>query len=58
LFGLPQLWDNEPSEPAPRRRRRNAIRSRRPRFLMRRRIGDPLDPSNVHRDEREIIARN
>jgi Family of unknown function (DUF6101) len=58
LFGLPQLWDNEPCEPAPRRRRRNAIRSRRPRFLMRRRIGDPLDPTNVHRDEREIIARN
>jgi hypothetical protein len=58
LFGLPQLWDDEPREPAPRRRRRNAIRSRRPRFLMRRRIGDPLDTAHVHRDEREIIARN
>ena len=58
LFRLPRIWDDEPSEPAPRRRRHNAIRGRRPRFLMRRRIGDPLDPTNVHRDEREIIARN
>ena len=58
LFGLPQLWDDDPSEPAPRRRRRNAISRRRPRFLVRRRIGDPLNPANVHRDEREIIARN
>ena len=58
LLELPQLWDDEPSEPAPRRRRRNAINRRRPRFLVRRRIGDPLNPANVHRDEREIIARN
>jgi hypothetical protein len=58
LLGLPQLWDDEPAEPAPRRRRHNAIRSRRPRFLVRRRTGDPLNPANVHRDEREIIARN
>jgi hypothetical protein len=27
-------------------------------FLMRRRGGGPLDASNVHRGEREIIARN
>jgi hypothetical protein len=48
----------EAYEPAPRRRRHNAIRTRRPRFLMRRRSGGPLDAANVYRDEREIIARN
>jgi hypothetical protein len=58
LFGLPQLWENESCEPAPRRRRRNAIRNRRPRFLLRRKPGDRLDPANIHRGEREIIARN
>jgi hypothetical protein len=58
VFALPQLPEDKPSEPAARRRRRNAIRSRRPGFLMRRRGGGPLDPSNVHRGEREIIARN
>jgi hypothetical protein len=57
IFALPQL-DETPSEPAPRRRRRNAIRARRPKFLMRRRGGGPLDAENVHRGEREIIARN
>jgi len=46
------------SEPAARRRRRNAICSRRPKFLMRRRGGGPLDASDVHRGEREISARN
>jgi hypothetical protein len=58
IFALPQLQHSEASEPAPRRRRRNAIRWRRPRFLMRRRIGDPLDPANVHAGEHEIIARD
>jgi uncharacterized protein DUF6101 len=57
ILALPQLQET-PSEPAPRRRRRNAIRARRPKFLVRRRGGGPLDASNVHRDEREIIARN
>ena len=57
IFALPQL-EETPSEPAPRRRRRNAIRARRPRFLVRRRGGGPLEASNVHRGEREIIARN
>lgn len=46
------------SEPTPRRRRRNAIRARRPKFLVRRRAGHPVDGMSVHRDEREIIARN
>ncbi len=57
IFALPQL-EETPSEPAPRRRRRNAIRARRPKFLVRRRGGGPLDAGNVHRGEREIIARN
>ncbi len=58
IFALPQLEDCEAHQPAPRRRRRNAIRWRRPRFLMRRRIGDPLDPANIHSGEHEIIARD
>jgi hypothetical protein len=58
IFALPQLPQEKPCEPAARRRRRNAIRSRRPGFLMRRRGGGPINPSNVHRGEREIIARN
>ena len=45
-------------EPAPRRRRHNAIRARRPKFLVRRRAGDLLNPANVHQGEREIIARD
>ena len=57
IFALPQL-EETPSEPAPRRRRRNAIRARRPKFPLRRRGGGPLDAANVHRGEREIIARN
>lgn len=57
IFALPQL-EERPSEPAPRRRRRNAIRARRPKFLVRRRGGGALEASNVHRGEREIIARN
>jgi hypothetical protein len=57
IFALPQLAE-ETCEPAARRRRHNAIRTRRPRFLMRRRSGGPLDAANVYRGEREIIARN
>jgi hypothetical protein len=57
IFALPQLQDKT-REPAPRRRRRNAIRARRPKFLMRRRTGALLNPANNHRGEREIIARN
>ncbi len=58
IFTLPQLPEEKACEPAPRRRRRNAIRSRRPKFLVRRRGGGPLDPANVHRGEREIVARD
>ncbi|WP_315706644.1 MULTISPECIES: DUF6101 family protein [unclassified Bradyrhizobium] len=57
IFALPQLQDTT-KEAAPRRRRRNAIRSRRPRFLMRRRVGDLLNGATIHRGEREIIARD
>ena len=56
IFALPQLTECKPAEPAPRRRRRNAVRLRRPKFLTRRRIGDALNPANVHAGEREIIA--
>ena len=56
IFALPQL-DEEACKPAPRRRRRNAIRDRRPKFLMRRRAGVARELP-VHRGEREIIARN
>ncbi len=42
---------------APRRRRRSPLAKRRPRFLMRRRLGNARAGTTVHR-EREIIARN
>jgi hypothetical protein len=58
IFALPQLPEDKACEPAARRRRHNAIRARRPKFLVRRRGGGALDAANVHRDEREIIARN
>jgi hypothetical protein len=73
IFGLPLLVADldgalrEPfrrigavrvGEPAPRRRRRNAIKARRPSFLVRRRAGRPNRMEVVYRGEREIIARN
>ena len=58
IFGLPQLPEDKVPEPAQRRRRHNAIRARRPKFLVRRRGGDPLNPANLHHGEREIIARD
>ena len=59
LLALPQIEDEsgEAREPAQRRRRRNVIRMRRPKFLMRRKAGRPADEPTVHRGEREIIAR-
>jgi Family of unknown function (DUF6101) len=44
--------------PTWRRRRRSAIRSRRPSILMRRKPGRSIEDATVHRDEREIIARD
>jgi hypothetical protein len=58
IFALPQLPEQKPGEPARRRRRHNAIRARRPKFLVRRRRGDLLNPANIHQGEREIIARD
>jgi hypothetical protein len=58
IFGLPQMPEDKVREPAPRRRRHNAIRARRPKFLVRRRRGDLLNPANIHHGEREIIARD
>ena len=56
IFALPQL-DEGARKPAPRRRRANAIRARRPKFLMRRRTGIARELT-VHHGEREIIARD
>jgi hypothetical protein len=44
--------------PTPRRRRRAAIKWRRPSILMRRKTGRPSATPTVHRGEREIIACN
>jgi hypothetical protein len=57
IFALPQLADDK-RDPAPRRRRRNAIHGRRPKFLVRRRSGGLLNPAASYRGEREIIARS
>lgn len=58
IFALPQLPEEKAAEPAQRRRRRNAIRERRPKFLMRRRVGALLSAPSSYKGEREIIARN
>ena len=58
IFALPQLPEDKVFEPAARRRRHNAIRDRRPKFLVRRRAGDLLNPANIYQGEREIIARD
>lgn len=44
--------------PYPRRRRRSALRARRPSIVLRRRPGVTPDQPVVHRGEREIITRN
>ena len=54
---FPQLGALRVASPKPRRRRCGAIKSRRPRFLLRRRSGRP-GAMPVHGGEREIIARN
>lgn len=58
ILALPLLTESDDREPATRRRRHNAIRGRRPKFLMRRRLGNFANGDTVHRDEREIIARD
>jgi len=57
VFALPQLVEVN-RRPAPRRRRRNAIGKRHPRFLMRRRTGEMPSEPVIHRGEHEIIARD
>jgi len=60
LFALPPI-ENENGgigEAAPRRRRRNIIKDRRPKFLVRRKAGRPSAQPSMHRGEREIIARH
>jgi Family of unknown function (DUF6101) len=44
--------------PTPRRRRRSAVKARRPSILMRRQPRRLVGATTVHRGEREIIARN
>jgi len=44
--------------PVSRRRRRSALKARRPTLPLRRRMGVRSASSTVHRGEREIIARN
>ena len=59
ILALPLLADDDDdNEPAARRRRHNAIRARRPKFLVRRRGGNLTNTETVHREEREIIARD
>ena len=58
ILALPLLAEDNHSEPAARRRRHNAIRARRPKFLVRRRGGNLTNTETVHRDEREIVARD
>jgi hypothetical protein len=58
ILALPLLPEDKAREPALRRRRHNAIRARRPKFLVRRRRGDLLNPANIHQGECEIIARD
>ncbi|MEH2540149.1 hypothetical protein V1278_006832 [Bradyrhizobium sp. AZCC 1577] len=58
IFALPLLAEDDHREPAARRRRHNAIRARRPKFLVRRRLGNLGNTETVHHDEREIIARD
>jgi hypothetical protein len=73
VLGLPQLVADDEggfSEPfarvggvrvgevRARRRRRSVLQWRRPSILMRRKPGKLTDAAPVHRDEREIIARN
>jgi hypothetical protein len=44
--------------PRPRRRRRSALKRRRPSILMHRKPGKITESARVHRGEHEIIARN
>jgi hypothetical protein len=72
VLGLPLLVEDEDgwrepferlggvriARPRPRRRRRSALKGRRPSILMRRAPGRLTQAMPIHRGEREIIARN
>ncbi|KIZ42222.1 MULTISPECIES: DUF6101 family protein [Rhodopseudomonas] len=58
IFALPQLPEDKSREPAQRRRRHNVIKTRRPKFLVRRRPGALLNAPGNYQGEREIIARD
>ena len=53
-----QLGHMRVERPRPRRRRRSALKNRRPSILLRRGQGKITRATPVHRGEREIIARN
>jgi hypothetical protein len=53
-----QLGELYIERPRPRRRRRSALKGRRPSILLRRGHGKITNATPVHRGEREIIARN
>jgi uncharacterized protein DUF6101 len=53
-----QLGELHIERPRPRRRRRSALKKRRPSILLRRGYGKITKATPVHRGEREIIARN
>ena len=53
-----RLGQLEVGPSGPRRKRRAAIRWRRPSIMMRRKPGRPAADSAVHRGEREIVARD
>lgn len=55
---LPRMGGVRIAAPATRRRRRTALRKRRPRIVFRRRAARIAPDAQVHRGEREIIARN
>jgi hypothetical protein len=60
MFALPQIEDEagDARQPALRRRRRNVIKDRRPKFLVRRKAGQAATEPSIYRGEREIIARH
>ncbi len=55
---FPRLGALAVAAPAPRRRRRSALKRRRPSILLRRKPGYARTRATVHRGEREIVARN
>ncbi len=55
---LPRIGAVQLGTPRPRRRRRAAIKWRRPSILLRRKPGRPGAAATIHRGEREIIARS